>query len=219
MSEVMFDKILGRIREGGDEGGGGGGNTPKIITINAINALTTEQCESLNAGDVVVVAQNGVNYTCVVTSKTSSVIYLCYIYGDNKEITKVRYTIVNGEWGFENMKRFPLATPLQNSMPQYGMVANTVYVLGELNSDTTFALFPATDTDIANIWYWTFNTGATAPMITWPAQITMWVGGYPSYIEPNSYYEVRVMNGVATILHASSLDASNSYNSDFNNDF
>ena len=105
MSGVMFDKILGRIREGDDEGGGGGGgNTPKIITINAINALTTEQCESLNAGDVVVVAQNGVNYTCVVTSKTSSVIYLCYIYGDNKEITRARYAKVNGEWGFDNLK-------------------------------------------------------------------------------------------------------------------
>ena len=198
----MFDKILGRIREGGDEGGGGGDNTPKIITINAINALTTEQCESLNAGDVVVVAQNGVNCTCVVSSKTSSVIYLCYIYGDNRDLYKARYTLTNGEWGFDRIKIFPLATPLQNSMPQSGMVANTVYALGELNSDTTFALFPATDTDIANIWYWTFNTGATAPMITWPAQITMWADGEAPTIEANKRYEVSVMDGLACVVSA-----------------
>lgn len=202
MGNVLFDKILGRVREDANGGGGGGGNTPKVITVNAINALTTEQCESLNPGDVVVVTANGVNCTCVVTSKTSSVIYLCYIYGDNKEITRARYAKVNGEWGFDNLKRFPLVTPLQTSMPQLGMVANTVYALGELNSDTTFALFPATDNDIANIWYWTFSTGATAPMITWPQQITMWADGEAPTIEANKHYEISVMNGMATVTSA-----------------
>lgn len=202
MSGVIFDKILGRIREGGDEGGGGGGNTPKIITVNAINALTGEQCESLNAGDVVVVAQNGVNCTCVVTTKTSSVIYLCYIYNDGRDLCKARYTKTNGEWGFDSTKIFPLATPLQNSMPQSGMVANTVYELGELNSATTFALLPATDNTIANIWYWTFSTGSTDPMITWPQQITMWADGEAPTIEANKRYEISVMDGLACVVSA-----------------
>lgn len=202
MSGVMFDKILGRIREGGDEGGGGGGNTPKIITVNAINALTGEQCESLNAGDVVVVAQNGVNCTCVVTSKTSDAIYLCYIYGDNRDLYRASYIKRNGEWGFGVIDIFPLATPLQTSMPQSGMVANTVYALGELNASTTFLLAAATDNTIANVWTWTFSTGSTDPMITWPQQITMWAGGEAPTIEANKRYEVSVMDGLACVVSA-----------------
>lgn len=198
----MFDKILGRIREGGDEGGGGGGNTPKIITVNAINALTGKQCESLNAGDVVVVAQNGVNCTCVVTSKTSDAIYLCYIYNDGRDLCKARYTKTNGEWGFDGTKIFPLATPLQTSMPQSGMVANTVYALGELNASTTFLLAAATDNAIANVWTWTFSTGSTDPMITWPQQITMWADGEAPDIEANKRYEVSVMDGLACVVSA-----------------
>lgn len=58
MSEVMFDKILGRLREGGDGGGGGGGgDTPKTITVHNINnllgELTDAQMDDLHVGDII----------------------------------------------------------------------------------------------------------------------------------------------------------------------
>ena len=52
----MFDKILGRIREGGNEGGGGGG-TPKTITVHDITdllgELTDAQMDDLHVGDII----------------------------------------------------------------------------------------------------------------------------------------------------------------------
>lgn len=56
---VMYDKILGKLREGeGTSQYAQIGNTPQILPVSAIETLTSAQVGSLRAGDVVVVNQD-----------------------------------------------------------------------------------------------------------------------------------------------------------------
>lgn len=83
------------------------------------------------------------------------------------------------------------------------MSPNALYNLGELSSSTTFIMSNlGIDPNLANVWMWTFSTGATAPTITWPNQITMWADGAAPTIEANKYYEINVMNGLACVVSA-----------------
>ena len=53
-----------------------------------------------------------------------------------------------------------------------------------------------------NHYYWTFDTPATAPTITWPAGITSWAGGSAPTINASKHYEISVLNGVGAFLEA-----------------
>ena len=44
-----------------------------------------------------------------------------------------------------------------------------------------------------NHYYWVFDTGDTAPTITWPSEITAWYGGSVPTIQANKHYEVSVL--------------------------
>lgn len=79
---------------------------------------------------------------------------------------------------------------------------NKVYQLGTLSGSVTippFTAVPAGDTE-AKLWYFTFDTPATAPTITWPAAVTAWVGGSAPTINASKKYEVSVLDGVAAIM-------------------
>ena len=79
---------------------------------------------------------------------------------------------------------------------------NKVYQLGTLSGSVTippFTAVPAGDTE-AKIWYFTFDTLATAPTITWPAAVTGWVGGSAPTINASKRYEVSVLNGIGAIM-------------------
>lgn len=79
---------------------------------------------------------------------------------------------------------------------------NKVYQLGTLSGSVTippFTAVPAGDTE-ARLWYFTFDTDATAPTITWPAAVTAWVGGSAPTINASKKYEVSVLDGVAAIM-------------------
>ena len=181
-------------------------NTPQIFNTTEINALTDAQCREIKTGDIVVISNNGVNYTCTVSTKTSNTLYMYYMYGDTKTLFRIKYQKTNGTWSFAKRDILNIEIPRETVMPQSGgMNSNTLYILGELNSDTTFVLSPVGDNTIANVWIWTFSTGSTAPTITWPAQITMWSNGDAPDIEANKYYEVSAMNGVGTVISADIL--------------
>ena len=92
-----------------------------------------------------------------------------------------------------------LDTYLQTSQPSGGMLPNREYKLGTLSSATTFTLAAETS-GVTNHYFWTFETGSTAPTITWPAAITSWAGGSAPSINSNRHYEVSVLNGVAVVL-------------------
>lgn len=87
-----------------------------------------------------------------------------------------------------------------------GMVSNKLYNLGTISLATTMTLAAPSDVTVANHWYFTFGTGATAPSITWDSAITAWQGncltdGLPD-IKASKHYEVSVLGGVAVIMES-----------------
>ena len=88
---------------------------------------------------------------------------------------------------------------VQTSQPAGGFAPNILYNLGELSGNTTFALATPPDANIANHYYWTFDTPASAPSITWPAGIT-WLGGSAPTINASKHYEISVLNGIGVAM-------------------
>ena len=89
--------------------------------------------------------------------------------------------------------------PIQTSQPGGGMLPNTIYDLGKLEGDTVFLLASPTDNTIPNPYHWTFDTGSTAPTITWPSGI-IWPDDFEPGIDTNKHYEVFVRKGYASML-------------------
>lgn len=187
-------------------------DTPQIIRCRFLSQLTKEQWDSLKAGDYIT---ETVGYGGYIVTRIGSLL------SNNKRLRLVSIltlptdigTVVKkdifiseykeGENSYTLSSKYHICdTEVASSMPQNGMLPNTLYNLGELVSDTTFVMAAVTDNTIANVWTWTFSTGSTTPTITWPAEITMWNGGEIPEIEANKYYEVSVMNGVGTIISA-----------------
>lgn len=187
-------------------------NTPQIIQCRFLTQLTKEQWDSLKAGDYII---ETVGYRGHIVTRIGSML------SNNKRLrlisiltlpidigTIVKKDIFISEYE-EGENSYILSSTyhicdieIASFIPQNGMLPNTLYTLGEITTDTTFVMAAATDNTIANVWMWTFNTGSTAPTITWPAQITIWSDGEAPEIETNKYYEVSVMNGVGTIISA-----------------
>ena len=86
-----------------------------------------------------------------------------------------------------------------STQPQDGFLPNVLYNLGTLTGSVTFALATPADATIVNHYYWTFETGSTAPTITWPAGVT-WLGGSAPEISADKHYEISVLNGYGTFI-------------------
>lgn len=86
-----------------------------------------------------------------------------------------------------------------SSQPAGGLLPNVLYNLGTLTGSVTFALATPADATIVNHYYWTFETGSTAPTITWPAGVT-WLGGSAPTINASKHYEISVLNGIGTSM-------------------
>lgn len=82
------------------------------------------------------------------------------------------------------------------------MLPNVLYKLGTLTGTVTFSLATPSDANIANHYFWTFETGSAAPTITWPAVITSWFGGSAPTINASKHYEVSLLDGVAIAMEA-----------------
>lgn len=85
-----------------------------------------------------------------------------------------------------------------SSQPAGGMLPNKVYNFGTIG-DTTFALASPTDANIVNHYYWTFDTGSTAPTIGWPNGVS-WSGGAAPTINASKHYEISVLNGIGCFM-------------------
>ena len=83
-----------------------------------------------------------------------------------------------------------------SSQPAGGFAPNVLYNLGTLSSNTTFSLATPSDANIVNHYYWTFETGSTAPTITWPSGLT-WYGGSAPTISASKHYEISIVNNIA----------------------
>ena len=96
---------------------------------------------------------------------------------------------------------------VQSSQPAGGFAPNVLYALGTITGTVSFALASPADNTINNHYFWTFDTGSTAPNVTFPASITKWFGEglkeengvkMPD-IKENKHYEVSVLDGVGAL--------------------
>lgn len=88
---------------------------------------------------------------------------------------------------------------IESLQPQNGFLPNILYILGELTENTTFSLATPENSNIVNHYYWIFETGSTAPTITWPNGIT-WFGGSAPIINSNKHYEISVLNSIGVFM-------------------
>lgn len=89
--------------------------------------------------------------------------------------------------------------PIETIQPLNGFLPGVIYDLGELSENTTFALATPTDNTIPNAYHWTFDTGSTAPTITWPSGV-IWPEDFTPSVDADKHYEVFVRNGYISIL-------------------
>ena len=88
----------------------------------------------------------------------------------------------------------------ESSQPVGGFAPDVVYVLGELSGSVTFALASAVSGNV-NHYFWTFETGASAPNVTWPAGIT-WLDGSAPTPGASKHCEVSILGGVGAYMEA-----------------
>lgn len=81
------------------------------------------------------------------------------------------------------------------TLPSGGFLPDVVYSLGTLTGAVTFALAAAVTGNI-NHYFWMFDTGSTAPTVTWPTGIT-WADGSAPTVQASKHYEISVLGGVA----------------------
>lgn len=89
--------------------------------------------------------------------------------------------------------------PVDTTQPSGGMLPNVFYNLGTLSGSITFTIAAPEDADIVNHYYWTFDTGSTAPTIIWPSGIS-WYGGSAPTISASKHYEVSIIDNIAICM-------------------
>ena len=83
----------------------------------------------------------------------------------------------------------------ETSNPSGGFLPDVVYSLGTLTGTITFTIAAAVTGNV-NHYFWMFDTGSTAPTITWPTGIT-WADGSAPTVAASKHYEISVLNGIA----------------------
>ena len=130
-------------------------------------------------------------------------IYSYYTFESNASVhrTCVVTALYNaGDWELEVHDLYDEIHPtVASSQPSGGFLPNVMYNLGTLSGNTTFALATPADANIVNHYYWTFDTGSTAPTITWPSSLS-WFGGSAPTINASKHYEISVLNGIAVAM-------------------
>jgi hypothetical protein len=118
----------------------------------------------------------------------------------------------NGNLTDSGKKASDFNTPVETSLPESGgILPNVVYKLSTLDNDESITITLATPTDnnIANIYIVTFDTGNwnttsdRGPSVSWGLPITThWADGEAPSIEPNTCYEVSIMDDIAVCITA-----------------
>ena len=83
----------------------------------------------------------------------------------------------------------------ETAQPSGGFLPDVVYKLGTLTGTVTFSLAAAVTGNV-NHYFWSFDTGSTAPTITWPSGIT-WADGTGPTVAASKHYEISILDGIA----------------------
>lgn len=114
-------------------------------------------------------------------------------------VTSLSRTSTNTQYPSAKATYNAIHPTIATTQPAGGFLPNIVYDLGTLSGNTTFTLATPADANIVNHYYWTFDTGSTAPTITWPTGLT-WFGGSAPTINASKHYEISVLNGIGVAM-------------------
>ena len=84
---------------------------------------------------------------------------------------------------------------LGGAQPVGGFEPDVVYSLGTLSGTITFSIASPVTGNV-NHYFWMFDTGVSAPTITWPTGIT-WADGSAPTVAASKHYEVSILGGIA----------------------
>lgn len=84
------------------------------------------------------------------------------------------------------------------TQPSGGFLPDVVYSLGTISGTVTFSLASAVS-GCVNHYFWTFETGLTAPTVTFPNGI-IWADGTGPTVAASKHYEISILNGIANFL-------------------
>lgn len=153
--------------------------------VSGTNIKTVNQTSLLGSGDITIEnGEDGVGFDTIETPSTPD--------------GTATITLTNGD---------TITLDLNHNHPQYyskvaetsnpsgGFLPDVVYSLGTLTGAVTFALAAAVTGNV-NHYFWMFDTGSTAPTITWPTGIT-WADGSAPTVSASKHYEVSILGGIA----------------------
>lgn len=134
----------------------------KILEVSNITGLTTEQCESLNVGDVVVKLTSNQKHTYTVSYKEAGV-GMCLTYVDASTSETVSYDYTGGQWVYNSID----ITPLKN------VVANPVLA----GTETNLTGLQVGDTK--------FKVGSESHLYEYLIKLNLFFGDYDVYLSLN----------------------------------
>ena len=169
---------------------------PLAGSVNAVFGTFTYTVRIYN--DTTVITISWQNTGNMVTVTTASIPDVSGKENTSNKVTSLSAQSTDTEYPSAKATYDAINPPVQSSQPSGGFLPNVVYDLGTLTESVTFAL-AAGMTGKVNAYHWTFDTGSTAPTITWPANI-IWPDDVTPTVDANKHYEVLVRNGYASIL-------------------
>ena len=153
--------------------------------VSGQNIKTINNQSILGDGNIDVQGEDGVGLDDVSSAQDGTVVF----------------TLTNGDKvtiDFNHVHPQYYSKEVETSQPQGGFLPDVIYKLGTLTGSVTFSLEAAV-TGNANHYFWMFDTGSTAPTITWPAGLT-WADGSAPTVAASKHYEVSIMDGIAAYL-------------------
>lgn len=110
----------------------------------------------------------------------------------------VVFTLVNGDIITVDLNHVHpqyISKAAETTQPSGGFAPDVVYKLGTLTGTVTFSLAAAVTGNV-NHYFWSFDTGSTAPTVTWPSGIT-WADGTGPTVAASKHYEISILDGIA----------------------
>lgn len=198
-------------------------DTPNVIHLDnsehGFDTLTDAQVAGLRVGDIIEVSdvtgnEHGREIYLTYKRDDDDVVYLMYIGNGQVNIIFYKLDKSNDYWDIVQVGEIQDKTPIMSILPSSGgILPNILYKLGTLANDASILISLATPTDntIANVYTVTFDTGdwdtssasRLGPSVGWGLPITThWADGEAPSIEPNTCYEVSIMDNIACVVTA-----------------
>lgn len=167
-----------------DDDGSGGGGSSNIVHLEDESELPA----SPDPDTLYVIDESGSSAYESVANKVTTM---------SASSTDEQYPSAKGVYDF-------VKPDMESSQPSGGMNPGTMYNLGTLSGAVTISFASPSDSSVENEYKFTFDSGSTAAVPTWPVSITSWAGNCVTSNQPvisaSKHYEVSVVGGYGVIV-------------------